>query len=206
MTDYFALLDEPRRPWLETEALKEKFLARSAALHPDRVHDKTAEEQRAANQRFTELNAAFQCLREDHSRLRHLLELETGHKPVDVQRVPEDVMQLFLAVSQLCRAVDAFVAERAQVSSPLLKVKFLTRTREWAEQIAALQQQLAARQNALREELKALNSSWASAPPVDEPARARVLPLPRLGLLYQLASYLHRWAGQLAERQAQLSF
>ena len=38
MTDAFALLSEPRRPWLDAEALKARFLPLSAAVHPDRVH------------------------------------------------------------------------------------------------------------------------------------------------------------------------
>ena len=35
MTDYFNLLSEPRRPWLNPEALKQKFLNLSAEVHPD---------------------------------------------------------------------------------------------------------------------------------------------------------------------------
>jgi DnaJ-domain-containing protein 1 len=38
VTDYFALLDEPRQPWLDEEALKAKFFALSTSVHPDRVH------------------------------------------------------------------------------------------------------------------------------------------------------------------------
>jgi TPR repeat protein len=34
----FALLSEPRRPWLDAEPLKQRFLARSNEVHPDRVH------------------------------------------------------------------------------------------------------------------------------------------------------------------------
>ena len=34
MTDAFALLDEPRRPWLDAGALKQKFLPISSAAHP----------------------------------------------------------------------------------------------------------------------------------------------------------------------------
>src|SRR5215472_9636832 len=76
MVDYFALLDEPRRPWLDAEPLKEKFLALSATVHPDRVHNLSETERAAAQERYTELNAAYQCLREPKERLHHLLELE----------------------------------------------------------------------------------------------------------------------------------
>ena len=38
MTDHFATLGEPRRPWLDAEALKEKFHRLSGTVHPDRVH------------------------------------------------------------------------------------------------------------------------------------------------------------------------
>ena len=40
MADYFALLDEPRRPWLDPEELKAKFHALTATVHPDRVQQK----------------------------------------------------------------------------------------------------------------------------------------------------------------------
>ena len=36
MTDCFALLGEPRCPWLDAEALKSRFLVLSAEAHPDR--------------------------------------------------------------------------------------------------------------------------------------------------------------------------
>jgi hypothetical protein len=38
MTDYFALLQTPRRPWVDAEKLKENFQLLSARVHPDRLH------------------------------------------------------------------------------------------------------------------------------------------------------------------------
>ena len=38
MTDYFALLNEPRRPWLDADLLKQTFLTLSAGAHPDKIH------------------------------------------------------------------------------------------------------------------------------------------------------------------------
>src|SRR5439155_11517153 len=41
VVDYFELLGEPRRPWIDPGLLKSKFLHRSAQVHPDRVHDES---------------------------------------------------------------------------------------------------------------------------------------------------------------------
>ena len=38
MNDAFALLSEPRRPWLKAEALKQKFLSLSSEVYSARVH------------------------------------------------------------------------------------------------------------------------------------------------------------------------
>ena len=116
MADYFALLDEPRRPWLDPEVLKAKFHALAASVHPDRVHGAAQPEKQEANQRYADLNAAFQCLREPKERLRHLLELERGIKVEDVQKISTDTMDLMMEISAHCRETDAFLAEKASVA------------------------------------------------------------------------------------------
>ena len=131
MTDSFALLHEPRRPWVEPEPLKAKFLALSAEVHPDRVHGASAAERAVAHDRYTALNAAYQCLRESKDRLRHLLELESGTKPTQVHSLSDDTASWATQVSQLCRDVDGFLAARAQVTSPLLKVAMFEQAQEW---------------------------------------------------------------------------
>ena len=78
MTDYFALLNEPRRPWIDSEALKARFLVLTAEAHPDRVHNALPAKKKSAHERYTELNTAYLCLREPRESLRHLLELERG--------------------------------------------------------------------------------------------------------------------------------
>jgi len=103
MTDYFALLKEQRRPWIDPDLLRQKFLALSAEVHPDRVHGAQESEKRAAQERYAELNAAYNCLREPKERLAHLLELETGAKPKQVQNVPPDLMDAFMEITNICR-------------------------------------------------------------------------------------------------------
>ena len=137
MTDYFALLNEPRRPWLEPEALKAKFLALAAEAHPDKQHGANEAEKLAANRRYAELNAAYHCLAEPKSRLLHLLELELGAKPKDVQQIPSALADLFAEVATTCRNADAFLAEKDKATSPLLQVQLFERAQEWVERLRA---------------------------------------------------------------------
>lgn len=199
MTDFFALLDEPRRPWLEPEPLKQKFLALSAMVHPDRVHNLGEAERAAAQERYTELNAAYNCLREPKDRLHHLLQLELVALPKDVQRIPSELMDLSLEIGQKCREADALLAEKAKSTSPLLQVKFFERGQEFGENLQAMRQRVNALSDRLIEKLKLIDSAWQS----DEPRQEL---LPQLEELYRLFSYFARWDAQLQERAVRLSF
>ncbi|MCX8155718.1 MAG: DnaJ domain-containing protein [Verrucomicrobiae bacterium] len=205
MTDYFALLNEPRRPALEVEALKERFLKLSSSVHPDRFHHASAAERQAATERYAELNAAFQCLSEPKERLLHLYELETGQRPKDIQRIPPGTMDLFVEVGQLCRDVDAFLAERAKAESPMVKVQLFARGLEWVDKLQQVQAHVNAKREELLAELEGLNAVWEKAPPPGDPGRVAALPLERLEQIYRVLSYIQRWSGQLQERLVQLS-
>ena len=105
MTDYFALLNLPRSPWLEPEMVQARFLELSAAAHPDRVHGEPNEVLKSANAQFSELNAAAVCLREPRDRLNHLLQLETGSASgaAAAQSISPDSIELMTKVGQSCR-------------------------------------------------------------------------------------------------------
>ena len=206
MTDFFALLNEPRRPWLDAEKLKSKFLSLSAEVHPDRVHTSPAPERQAAQERFTGLNTAYQILREPKDRLLHLLELELGMKPKEVQQVPPDTMDLFMEVGQLCREVDAFLTESARATSPLLKVRMFERGHEWIDKLHAIQRRIQVEQDRLLAEAKEMNRQWELADGLTASERRRQLPLERLEKIYRLFSFLARWTQQVQERAVQLSF
>jgi DnaJ-domain-containing protein 1 len=206
MLDYFSLLNEPRLPWLDPDALKAKFLALSTESHPDRFHGAGDEEKREVNQRFADLNAAFNCLRDPKARLLHLLELESGGKPKDVQRIPPGTMDLFVEVGQICRDVDAFLAEKSKVTSPMLKVPMFEQAMEWTDKLKVLQQKVNLKRDALNAELQLLNPLWAAVPPTGDPARRQALPLERLEQTYRILSYIGRWTEQIQERSVLLSF
>ena len=201
VTDLFSLFGEPRRPWLDLEALKKKFLSLSSELHPDRVHNASAAEKAAAHLRLTSLNSAYLRLREPKDRLRHLLELELGSPPKDIQRIPPDLMDLFLEVSQLCRQTDAFLTEKRATSSPLIQVQMFERSQDWTEKLMDLQTTVNTRLAELETQLKTIDAVWAAADPSN-----RTATLERLEDLYRLNSYYARWGSQIQERIVQLAF
>jgi DnaJ-domain-containing protein 1 len=201
MPDHFSVLGEPRRPWLDPEAVKEKFHSLSAEVHPDRVHGASEAERRAANERYTALNAAYQCLREPRLRLAHLLELVRGSRPEVVQSVPADLMNLFFEVGQHLKSADAFLAENTKATSPLLKVQLFARGQEISERLAAARRSLAEREAVLGFELRQLDEDWLTG--ARSARRAAVLD--RLEEVYRLLSYFSRWNAQLQERIVQLA-
>jgi ABC-type transporter Mla subunit MlaD len=201
MPDYFSLFNEPRRPWLDADLLKQKFLALASDLHPDRVHNASEAEKNAATQRYTQLNAAFNCLAEPKLRLLHLLELGLGAKPKDIQQIPAALADLFIAVSNHCRSADVFLAEKSQATSPLVQVQLFERGQDWVEKLNILQRTLNELRTKLDGELKSLDAQWIVAE-----ADARKTMLPKLEELYRLFGYFNRWNNQIQERVVQLSF
>jgi curved DNA-binding protein CbpA len=201
MTDYFALLKEQRRPWIDTDLLKQKFLALSSEVHPDRVHNAEESQKRAAQERYAELNAAYNCLREPKERLAHLIELETGGKPKQVQNVPSDLMNAFMEITNACRGADAFLKEKNATTSPLLRLQLFERGQEWTEKLMALQGKI----NSWREELlvgiKEVDGEWEK----DSGCVERQKLLDSLEKHCQLLGYFGRWTAQIQERIVQLS-
>jgi curved DNA-binding protein CbpA len=203
VTDHFALLNEPRRPWLDAEQLKARFIALSAECHPDRAT--TPQERAAATARFTELNAAHNCLRDPRERLHHLLLLEGAPDARQVRTVPTAIAELVLPAEQLCREVTAFLSEKARATSPLLQAQFFERGLDWQERIAALQRKLADYRTRLDAATQALNEKWEAAEAVPPVERHIVLPLAQLEELYRAYSYVTRFQQQLQERFVQLA-
>jgi len=201
MTDFFVLFNELHRPWLDPASLKLKFLALAAEIHPDKQRGAGETEKLAANRRYAELNAAYRCLAEPKSRLLHLLELELGTKPGDIQQIPSVLADLFAEVATTCRNADEFLTERGKVASPLLQVQLFERAQEWVEQLRTLQTRLARLHEKLVEELKSLDALWSANPQSGE----RTILLNRLEELYRLFGYFNRWNSQVQERIVQLS-
>jgi curved DNA-binding protein CbpA len=199
VTDNFALLNEPRRPWLDADLLKQKFLALSANAHPDKIHSASENEKNALAKKFAELNAAYNCLLEPKSRLLHLLELELGAKPKDIRQIPSALADLFAEVATVCKSADNFLAEKSKATSPLLQVQLFERAQEWIETMNSLQRKLNGLREKLTSELKLLDEKW-----IENNLGARGGLLKKLEEFYRLLSYFKRWNGQIQERIVQL--
>jgi len=202
MTDHFAALNEPRRPWLDAETLKEKFHTLSGTVHPDRVHGADEATRHLAGDRYAALNAAYQCLRDPKLRLQHLLCLERGAKPGDLKSIPEDVVQLFAAMGALLRQADALIAERSQSNSPMVKVQVLGKSLPCLDKISEMQSALNVRRATLLEELRALDDRWSRRSQGTPPTDADLATAEKL---YHLFGFVDRWAAQLQERMVGLT-
>jgi len=205
MTDAFALLGEARHPWIDADALKDRFHTLSGPLHPDRFHEAPEAERTAVGHRYADLNSAYQTLKEPRDRLLHLLELELGEKPKDIQRIPPGTMDLFVEVGQTCRDCDEFLKKKAAATSPMLRLQVMQAGMEWMDRLLDLQGRIRSVSDTLGSELSGLNVVWDAAPPVGDAGRPTALPLERLEQIYRALSYVARWTSQLQERVVQLA-
>lgn len=184
--DQFALLGQPRRPWLPAEELKETFHRTTATQHPD----KTGNHEAAA-----ELNAAFATLRDPAARLRHLLELEHPEALEQRTEIPSALAETFLRLATLRRAVDAFKQQLSSASSPLAQALLSSERFALQHDVEKELRLLDAAHARGLEAVEVLDAAWAQRTP--ETVRAAAA-------LQQELSYLAKWSWQLREALFQL--
>jgi len=202
MTDYFAVLGQPRRPWLDADTLKDDFHRLSTATHPDRVHNQAEAARRDAENRYGELNAAYQCLRSSKSRLEHLLLLERGTKPGDLRSIPDDIVQLFSEVAMLLKSTENILTQKARATSAIQKAGLLTQAVPHLENISRLQSTIRNRLEKAEQDLHELDKKWPEH--VQSPDQ-RSSAFTTADRLYHLYGFLDRWTQQLHERMVQLT-
>src|SRR5205814_3705323 len=129
-------------------------------------------EKQLAQNRYTDLNTAYQTLRDPKTRLAHLLELESAQKPSAIQSAPGELMDLFLEIAGVCREVDKWVEEKRAEPSPLLQVSLFERGQAVGEKLTVLQQIVKQRTEAAEKALRALTSAWEATRPANKPPGA----------------------------------
>jgi curved DNA-binding protein CbpA len=188
MTDYFALLEQPRAPWLDPAVLKEVFHRKTLEQHPDST--------RAGDRDFAKLNEAYQVLQDPKRRLFHLLELHGARAASADQVVPQELQDLFLEIGALNQRTTQLLEKIRAASSPL------TRSLLKSEMVAAQKEVTSLRANvrelvsAVEERLRQMNPAWLTDPSAQ---------IADAAALYLRFSYLGRWSAQLDELAFQLS-
>ncbi len=191
--DFFALLGEPRRPWLDPEEVKDRFHALSREQHPDQQAAGSNAETDAG---FARLNQAHATLRDPKARLRHLLELEYPQIRLSgPASVPATLAELFAPIHGLVQTTDALLAKKLAAPSTLAKALLAREEFFLRERAETRLEELEAFHAAAVSELQAFDVAWDARLP--DAAR-------RLHDLYQRFAYLSRWTDQLRERLFQL--
>jgi curved DNA-binding protein CbpA len=194
MIDYFALLDQPRTPWLDPEKLKDTYHQKTLQAHPDAQMNRPGAE--ATNADFTSLNEAYQVLQDPKRRLHHLLSLEGAAPSSADQTVPNQLHDLFPAVGALTQRANLLLeqirATSNALSLSLLKPQILELQNQAKEVRARIQDLF----DVSLAELGRINTAWTTNP------AEQMKPLSNL---YFAFAYLIRWSTQLEEMTFQLS-
>jgi curved DNA-binding protein CbpA len=190
MPDHFATLHQPRRPWLNADVLKDCFHRASAALHPDVPGS-------GDGQKFAEVNAAYNILRDPAGRLRHLLELEVpaGAGSGSGSAVPPDFADLFMRLAGFRQTCGAFQKKEAAATQGLARALLIEERQSLVQRAEALLRELDATHETSEAGLKALDAEWNAS---DAGC------IEQLSALQQRFAYLSKWRAQLAESQFQL--
>jgi curved DNA-binding protein CbpA len=189
MIDYFSLLQQPRRPWLNAEQLKDKYIQITISMHPDRQTQPPVERTSAPD--FAYINEAFRVLVDPKARLQHLLKLEGIDASAD--SIPETLADVFLETGTLIQEIDLLISRTTAnaLSNALRQPEILEAKKLVADLLDKLQ---GIYQGAL-EELRKFDQLWTSTHQI----------APELSALSAKLAYLTRWIAQLEERQFQLS-
>jgi curved DNA-binding protein CbpA len=189
MTDYFALLEQPRGPWLDPAALKDAYYRKTLQTHPD-----TATPDRDSN--FAELNEAYQVLQDPKRRLHHLLSLEDRVPSSANQAVPEELQELFLLIGGSSQRANALLEKHGTTTNALSRSLLKPQMVEIQKEVSDLREKVRALDDSANVQLRQINSDWQH----DRDAQ-----LGALSNLYFKFAYLGRWSAQLDELAFQLS-
>ena len=189
MTDYFALLGQPRAPWLDPAALKEAYHRQTLHSHPDTAAPDCEND-------FAELNEAYQVLQDPKRRLHHLLSLESGAPPAANQVIPQELQELFLLVGASTQTANALREKIRTASNALSHSLLKPRIVEAQKAVGRLRDRVRTLNDAAIVQLREINSGWQ---------QDHVTQVDALSNLYFTFAYLGRWSAQLDELAFQLS-
>ena len=187
MTDYFALLGFPRRPWIDPEVLKERFHQLAAQHHPDITGESAP---------FEQINEAYRVLRDPSSRLRYLLTLEEMGEPARVAQLPLALTERFMEVATFEREIHVFLKQQGAAESAIQKSLLLAERFTMQRDVEKLAAELENDRARLAQLLQAEDLLWDQR----DTQTAH-----RLADLQQEFAFIGKWIDQLRERSLLLA-
>ena len=186
--DYFSVLGQQRRPWLDLERLKQEYQRLTFARHPDRTDgvDEGSD--------FGEINEAFRVLSNPKLRLQHLLSLETQISQPTA--VPAEISDAFMDTASLVNEIDRLLQRRDAATSALAKSVILPEVTALQDRARAALEKLHELQDDALDDLQRLDEYWTAG---------HAEAASQLGKLAHRFGYLDRWIGQLREKQFRLA-
>ena len=193
MTDYFALLDQPRRPWLDSETLKQAFHQKTLHQHPDA--QPSAADGTNAEAAFAQLNDAYQTLHDPKLRIQHLLALE-GHAAASrFEAVPNEIADLFPEIARATQDAARVAEKTTSASSALTRSLLASDLVAIRDRLGALLRQLARLHQSADAELQQVSATFAEGD---------ASTFDQLQQLYVRYSFLRHWIAQLEEHRTRL--
>jgi curved DNA-binding protein CbpA len=185
MIDYFALLDQPRVPWLDPDQLKDAYHRKTLQAHPDTQSSRSDE----TDAGFANLNEAYRVLQDPKRRLHHLLSLQ-GRAPSSAdQTVPKELHDLFPAVGALTQRANLLLEKIRGTSNALSRSLLKPQILELQNETKELREKIQNLSDTSLAQLRQINAEQIKG----------------LTNLYFAFAYLTRWASQLDEITSQLS-
>jgi curved DNA-binding protein CbpA len=180
MRDHFAVLGEPRQPWLDLEKLDERYRELSLTTHPDRPAAATAE-----GESFGAISEAYRVLKDPKQRIQHLLQLE-AREPGKDSEVPQSLLPLFSRIGDFIARVTKLWQRRGESQNALSKSVLHAEIVSSQQEVEALLNDARTLLQQAEETTRSLNDSWQSKPE-------------ELAKVYSLFGFLTRWIAQLEE-------
>jgi hypothetical protein len=182
MPDHFAILAQPRRPWLDDAVLKEAFHRATAQQHPDVAG--------GSEGGASALNAAFAVLGDPAARLRHLLDLECPGPVSAPLGIAPELADLFGKIAALRQTGTALAKKEAAAQSPLVRALLAGDQAAHRRDLESTLAALVSAEAAAQDELRAIDAGWASH---DHAVCVRLV------ALQQRFAFLTKWQAQLRE-------
>jgi molecular chaperone HscB len=186
-TDYFAVFGFPRKLWLETSLLEQKFLQLSWKLHPDNFVNASESERELSLKRSSELNDAYRVLRDPVSRVEYLLEIEGERKEGEKkQQAPPELLE---EVFELNESLDEL--REAQSSGRDLS--------ELKTRLQSAEQNVQEKLNEVDAQLQSVAREWDAAVDTNATSEARKKLMARMNELLNRRSYVRNLVANVAK-------